>query len=180
MGENPRDIQERIEDTREQMGETVEALAHKADVPGRIKGSVADKKDAITEKVSGAKDKITGGASNAHDSTGAVADQAKTKARQGVGIAKENPLGLAVGSLAAGFIIGIVLPSTRVEDERIGAVADQVKDHAREIGGEAIEHGKEVAQDVAHTATQTAKDAGSQHADELRESISHKTSTVNG
>lgn len=178
MGENPRDIQERIEDTREQMGETVEALAHKADVPGRIKGSVADKKDAITEKVSGAKDKITG-ASNAHDSTGAVTDQAKTKARQSVGIAKENPLGLAVGSLAAGFIIGIVLPSTRVEDERIGAVADHVKDQARELGGEAIEHGKEVAQDVAHTATETAKDAGSQHADELRESISQKASTVN-
>jgi gas vesicle protein len=178
MGENPRDIQERIEDTREQMGETVEALAHKADVPGRIKGSVADKKDAITEKVAGAKDKITGGASNAHDSTGAVADQAKTKARQGVGIAKENPLGLAAGSLAAGFIVGILVPSTRVEDERIGPTADQVKDHAREIGSEAIEHGKDIAQDVAHTATQTAKDAGSHHADELRESVSQTTSTI--
>jgi uncharacterized protein YjbJ (UPF0337 family) len=178
MGENPRDIQERIEDTREQMGETVEALAHKADVPARIKGSVADKKDALAGKVSGAKDKITGDASNAQDSTGAVADQAKAKARQGVGIAKENPLGLALGSLAAGFIVGILIPSTRIEDERVGPVADQVKDHAREIGGEAIEHGKDVAQDVAHTAAQTAKDAGSQHADELRESVTQKTSTV--
>jgi Protein of unknown function (DUF3618) len=170
MGENPRDIQERIEDTREQMGETVEALAHKADVPGRIKGSVADKKDALAEKVSGAKDKLTGGASNAQDSTGAVADQAKTKASQGVGIAKENPLGLAVGSLAVGYIVGMLIPSTRVEDERIGPVADHVKDQAREIGDEAIEHGK----DVAHAAAQTAKDAGSQ----LRESVTQATSTV--
>ena len=178
MGEDPRDIQERIEDTREQMGETVEALAHKADVPGRIKGSVADKKDALAGKVSDAKDKITGSASNAQDSTGAVADHAKTKARQGAGIAEENPLGLAVGALAAGVIIGMVLPSTRREEQRIGAVADHVKDQARELGGEAIEHGKDVVQDVAHTAAETAKDAGSQHADELRESVGQKTSTV--
>ncbi len=178
MGEDPRDIQERIEDTREQMGETVEALAYKADVPGRVKGSVADKKDALAEKVSGVKDRITGGASTTQDATDAVADQAKTTARRGVSIAKENPLGLAVGSLAAGFIIGTLIPSTRVEDERIGPVADQVKDHARELGGEAIEHGKDVAQDVARTAAQTAKDAGSHHADELRESISHTSSTV--
>jgi hypothetical protein len=177
MGENPRDIQERIEDTREQMGETVEALAHKADVPGRLKGSVAGKKDALAGKVSGAKDMITGSAADAQDSTGAVAGQARTKARQGVGIAKENPLGLAVGSLAAGFIVGMLVPSTRVEDDRIGPVADQIKDQAREIGGEAVEHGKDVAQDVAATATRTAKDAGSRHADELRESVGQNSST---
>ncbi len=177
MGEDPRDIQERIEDTREQMGDTVGALAYKADVPGRVKGSVADTKDALAGKVSGVRDRITG-ATSAHDATGAVADQAKTTARRGVGIAKENPLGLAVGSIAAGFLVGTLIPSTRVEDEHIGPVADQVKHQARELGGEAIEHGKDVAQDVAHSATQTAKDAGSHHADELRESVSHKTSTI--
>ena len=67
MGEEPRIIQERIEDTRERMGETVEALSAKADVPGRVKGAVVDKKDAVVEKVSGVKDAITRGASSAAD-----------------------------------------------------------------------------------------------------------------
>jgi hypothetical protein len=149
------------------MGETVDALAHKADVPGRVKGAVTDKKDALADKVTGAKDRITGTAADAADTTGSIAGQAKTKARKGAGMAQENPLGLAVGSAAAGFLIGLLIPSTQIEDERLGPVADQVKAQAREVGGEAVQHGKEVAQDVA----ETAKDAGREHADQLRESV---------
>lgn len=172
MGEDPRDIQQRIEGTREQMGETVQALANKADVPGRIKGSVADKKDALTEKMSSAKDRIAGSASSVADTSGAVAGQAKTQAKRGAGIAQENPLGLAVGAVATGFVVGMLVPSTRVEDERIGPVADHVKAQARDIGSEALEQGKELAQDVAHTT----KDAGRAHAAELRESVTEPTS----
>jgi hypothetical protein len=39
------------------MGDTVEALSAKADVPGRVKGYVEDKKDAVTSKVSRAKER---------------------------------------------------------------------------------------------------------------------------
>jgi len=176
MGEDPRDIQERIEGTREQMGETVQALANKADVPGRIKGTVADKKDALTDKMVGAKDKITGSASGVADTSGTIAGQAKTQAKRGAGIAQENPLGLAVASLAAGFVIGMLVPSTRMEDERIGPVADHIKDQARDIGSEALEHGKELAHDVGHTAADTAKEAGREHTDQLRQSVTETTS----
>jgi hypothetical protein len=171
MGEEPRDIQERIEETREQMGETVEALASKADVPGRVKGAVSDKKDAVVGKVTGAKNRVTGAASGAADAGGSVAGGAKTTAKKGVGIAQENPLGLAIGSIAAGFVVGILMPSTRVEDERLGPIADQVKEQARDVGGEVVEHGKQVAQDVAGTATTTATEAGSEHARQLRETV---------
>jgi hypothetical protein len=180
MGEEPRDIQERIEQTREQVGDTVEALAYKADVPGRVKGAVAEKKDAAVEKISDAKDAITGGASNAADSTGGVSAKAKDTAKRGAGMAQENPLGLAIGSVAAGFLIGMLIPSTRVENERLGPVAETVKQQAREVGSEAAEHAKQVAQDVAQTATQTAKDAGQKHADELRESVTSAASTSAG
>ncbi len=171
MGEDPRDIQERIETTREQMGETVEALASKADVPGRVRGAVSDKKDAALEKVAGAKDALTGGASSAVDATGDLAGQAKTGAKRGAGIAQENPLGLALAAAATGFVAGLLIPSTRVEDERLGPVADSVKEQAREVGGEAAGHAKQLAQDVAETATETAREQGQQHADELRESV---------
>ena len=53
MGEDPAAIREEIEGTRARMGETVDALGYKADVPSRAK-------ESITGKVQGAKAKITG------------------------------------------------------------------------------------------------------------------------
>src|SRR5437762_3669310 len=112
MGEDPREIERRIEDTRERMGDTVEALSAKADVPGRVKGYVSDKTEAVTSKVSGAKQNVTGGVASASDGGRQVADQAGYSARKSAGIAKENPLGLAIGSVAFGFVVGLALPTT--------------------------------------------------------------------
>ena len=164
MGEDPRDVEQRIENTRERMGDTVEALSAKADVPGRVKGYVEDKKDAVTSKVSGAKEKVTGIAGSTGDNGSQVASQAAQAARKSAGIVKENPLGLAIGSVAAGFLLGMALPTSRIEDERLGPMSDHVKDQAREVGGEAVEHGKEFAQ----AAAETAKETGQEHARDLQ------------
>jgi hypothetical protein len=61
---------------------------------------------------------------------------------------KENPLGLAIGAVAVGFVAGLLIPSTRVEDEKLGALADDVKDGVKETGQEALEHGMHVAKDA--------------------------------
>jgi gas vesicle protein len=90
-------------------------------------------------------------------------------------MARENPLGLAIGAVAAGFVAGMLIPSTRVEDERLGPVADNVKQQAREVSSEAADHAKQLAQDVAETATETVKEEGPQHAQELRESVTGTT-----
>jgi hypothetical protein len=156
MGEDPRAIRAEIEDTRERMGDTVDALAYKADVKTRAKESVSDKVDTLKSKVTGAKESV----SEATPSGGDV----KHQARRTVGIAQENPLGLAIGAAAIGFVAGMLIPSTRVEDEKIGPVADQVKAKAAETGQQALDRGKQVAQDVAQQATETAKESGREHA----------------
>ena len=156
MGEDPRAIRAEIEDTRERMGDTVDALAYKADVKTRAKESVSDKVDTLKSKVTGAKDSV----SDATPSTGDVKHQAKRT----VGIAQENPLGLAIGAAAIGFVAGMLIPSTRVEDEKIGPVSDQVKQKAAETGQQALDRGKQVAQDVADQAKETAKESGREHA----------------
>jgi ElaB/YqjD/DUF883 family membrane-anchored ribosome-binding protein len=156
MGEDPRAIRSEIEDTRERMGDTVDALAYKADVKTRAKESVSEKVDNLKSKVTGAKDSV----SDATPSGGDV----KAGAKRTVGIAQENPLGLAVGAAAIGFVAGMLIPSTRVEDEKIGPVADQVRQKAAETGQQALDHGRQVAQDVAQQASQTAKESGREHA----------------
>jgi hypothetical protein len=91
-------------------------------------------------------------------------------ARRAAGIAQENPIGLALGGVALGFVVGLALPSTRVEDQRLGPIADDVKQTARETGQEALERGKEVAQQTASSAVETAQEAASEQADEMRSS----------
>ena len=164
MGEDPREVEQRIEHARERMGETVDALSAKADVPGRMKGYVEEKKEAVTSKVTGAREQVADDGS-----------QLAGQARKGAGIAKENPLGLAIGSVAAGFLAGMLLPESRVENERLGPIADQVKDQARDFGSEAVGHGKQVAQDATHAATETAKQSGQDHASDLQEAVRGST-----
>jgi hypothetical protein len=149
MGQDTGQIREEIEATRTRMGDTVEALGYKADVPSRV----SDKVGNVRAKIAGATP--DGG-------------QVKEGARHAVGVAQQNPIGLAVGSLAAGFLAGMLIPSTQIEDEKIGPMADQMKERAKETGQEAVERGKQVAQDAAQSATETAKESGQQQAEALR------------
>ena len=154
MGQDPSQIRQDIEHTRGEMGDTVEALGYKADVPGRAKEAVSSRVDTVKDKV---------------PSTG-----------QAAGVAKENPLGLAVGAAAVGFVAGMLIPSTRIEDEKIGPMADQVKEKARESGQEALERGKEVARQTAESAKETAQEAGKEQAGELRDSAQDKAAETQG
>lgn len=162
MGQDPEAIRREIEETRERMGETVEALGYKADVPSRTKEAVSGKVTSVKEKITGvagsAQDSVSGAAGTVNERTPSTGD-VKQAARKGAGIAQENPLGLAIGSVAIGFLAGMLIPSTRVENEKIGPVADQVKSQAQSTAQEALEHGKQVAQEVASTAQEHAQEA---------------------
>ena len=181
MGEDPAAIREEIEQTRERMGETVDALGYKVDVPSRAKNSIND-------KVQGVRAKITGTGSQVSDAT-PDRDDVKQAGRRAAGIVQENPLGLALGAAALGFLGGLLLPSTQVEDERLGTVADQVKEQARQTGQEAIEHGKQITQDTVQTAAQkaqevtaevkdSAQETAQQHAEALKASVQDSAKTV--
>ena len=173
MGQDPDAIRQDIEQTRTEMTETVEAVGHKADVPSRTKDAVSDKVENMKSKVSDtatrAKEAVVGTASRVGDATPSGGD-VKQKTKRVAGMAKENPLGLAIGATALGFLAGLAVPTTRVEDEKLGPVADQVKDKVKETGQEALDRGKQVAQEVASSAAETAKEKTQEHGQGLAES----------
>jgi hypothetical protein len=179
MGQDPRVIEREIEQTREHMGETVQALANKADVPGRMRRYVGEKREAVVNKVTEARDVVYGStevvSETGHDleeRAMEVGHEAGRQARHAAGIARENPVGLAVGAAAVGFLAGTLLPGTRFEDDQLGEQADQLKDRAREIGESAVEHGKAVASDAADAAITTAKISAEAHTDQIRREVS--------
>ena len=164
MGEDPDRIREEIEQTRAEMSETVDALAYKSDVKARAKDSIQDKKESVMGVASSAKERLVGAGQSVGDATPDT-EQVKQQARRAKSVAQENPLGLAVGAVAVGFLAGMLIPSTRVEDEKLGEMSDDVIERAKQTGQEALERGKQVAQDAA----ETAKDSGREHAEELKE-----------
>ncbi|HKF81861.1 MAG TPA: hypothetical protein VKB23_02720 [Solirubrobacterales bacterium] len=163
------------------MGDTVEALAYKTDVKTRVKESISDKRERLIEQVQGTSHKVGEATPDGQ--------QVKEGARQAVGVAQENPLGLAIGGIAAGFLAGMLLPSTKVEDEKVGPIADQVKESAAETGQEALDRGREVASQVAEQAVEgarevsqdavrTARDAGQEQASELKDTAQENAHEV--
>jgi gas vesicle protein len=183
MGQDPEAIRREIEQTRDRMGDTVEAIGYKADVPARTKdkvtGTFSDVKERIGGTATDMKDRIGGTASSLNETTPGAGD-VKHAARRGASIAQENPIGLAIGSIAFGFLAGMLIPSTRVENEKIGPMAGQIREQAMQTGQEALEHGKQVAQEVASTVQEhaqqakdevkeTAQQAAQEHGEQLKQ-----------
>jgi hypothetical protein len=181
MGQDPDAIRQDIEQTRTEMSETVEAIGYKADVPSRAKDAVSDKVENVKSAVSGtatrAKEAVTGAADRANAATPS-GGEVKQTTRQAVGLAKENPLGLAIGAVAIGFLAGLAVPSTRVEDEKLGPMADQVKEKVKETGQEAVDRGRQVAQEVASTATDTARSSAQEQGQRLADSAKQSAQDV--
>ena len=159
MAQDPQLIRRDIEETRHHMGDTADALAYKADVPGRAK-----------DRVTGAVDSLRG---RTPDS-----GQVKDGARQAVRTAESNPLGLAIGFAAAGFIGGMLAPKTRIENEKLGPMSDQVTEQVKQTAQEAVEHGRQVAQETASAATDAAKQSAQEHGSELKDTAQENAQTA--
>jgi ElaB/YqjD/DUF883 family membrane-anchored ribosome-binding protein len=170
MGEDPDAIRNEIADTRERMGDTIDALGYKADVKSRAKENVSGKVEAVKERLGVAGQK----ASDATPDSGEV----KHQVRRAAGIAQENPLGLAAGAVAVGFLVGLAVPTSNVEHEKLGPVADRVKDQAKETGQEALDRGKEVAQSAAQSAADTVSEEGRKHGEQLADSAKESAASL--
>jgi hypothetical protein len=167
MGEDPSVIRAEIEQTRQRLGDEVDALSYKTDVPARTQDYIEDKKQAVKSKLTGAKETVTGPLPDRRGVKRGVTDVR--------GTAESNPLGLALGGLAVGFVVGTLLPQTRVENERMGELSDRTIEAAKNTAGEAVERGKQVAQEAVGAAIETAKESGREQGEELTSTLKERT-----
>lgn len=124
MAEDTSEIREAIEQTRDEIGDTIQAIGEKADVKARAGEKLAESRDAIKGSAADAKDKL-----------GDVA--------QGVGDSLSNATGPAV-SAAAEWTKSATHPSTQSGRRRrlaiclglIAAVAIMLARHFRQHRGQ--------------------------------------------
>lgn len=166
MGEDPGVIRAQIEQTRERVGNEVDALSYKTDVSARTQDYIDEKKQAVKSKLTGARDTVTGPLPDRR-----ALKRGATHVR---GTAESNPLGLALGGVAIGFVVGTLLPQTRVENERVGEMSDRLIEAAKDTAGEAVERGKQVAQEAVGAAVDTARESGREQGEELTSTLQER------
>lgn len=94
-------------------------------------------------------------------------DDTTQGARRRMGMAAQNPLGLALGALGVGVLAGLVMPVTEVEREKIGPLRDQLVERAQAVPREIAEHGREVLEETTQAAMQAAQQAAQRAATQV-------------
>jgi len=101
-------IRAEIEDTREQLGDTVEALAEKTDVKARAHDQIDAVKESLSENLGAARDTVAQRADTfIAKAREATPESAAAGAQQVGATVQDRPLPFAAaGAFAAGFVLG--------------------------------------------------------------------------
>lgn len=182
-----------------------------------VAGAAHTAKDAVTgaahtakEAVTGAKERVVDAAGTARERASDLGYRTRQTARQQAYQARvgfwetmeERPLAVGAAALALGVVAGLMIPSTRKEDELMGETRDRLMERAKEVGEEALEKGKHVAtaavetlkeeverqdltpeklaekvRNVAAEATNKVKEEGKKEASDLKQSVTGSTGT---
>lgn len=204
MSTNPEEIRRDIERTRAELSENVNALSDSAK-PGNI---VRDQVEGVKDSVHGIKERIFGSDYDPYDdgAVGAVGDRAGAAlgdAREAVAhtpakvksSTRGNPIAAGLIAAGVGALIGGLIPSTRMEQERaqqlkeaaepaleqVKEMAAEAKDHLQPRAQEAVENVKGVAQESgealkadAEVAKQEVSEQAHTSADTVRTDVGSK------
>jgi len=158
-----------VDDRSSNNGQRARGIANRT---GRKIANVAEgAASTVSDLAHGARDTAVGAASRARESVGEVAhraqdaarglrrgatQQARYVSRRSQDLYRDNPLAVGAAMLAAGTVVGLALPRTKVEDEWMGSARDRVVGKAEELAHTALEKaGDVVDQAGSHTASHT-------------------------
>jgi ElaB/YqjD/DUF883 family membrane-anchored ribosome-binding protein len=149
-----RDQIREVEDARQRVASDVRSVAENANVVDRAKETVQSKvddtKSKVSDRISDARDRLQSARDSMRESMSNMASNAGNMNPM------ENPLGMLLAGLAVGFLIGLALPVTRFESERIGPITDDMKDRMRQAGSEVMRRGTEVIKETIEGGREAA------------------------
>lgn len=121
-----------------------------------------------TSAVGSAASSVRDVASSAADTTRKQLQNVSDQVRQGSRAAgerynnmlHENPMALGIAALAAGAIVGLTLPTTRIESEYMGEAREHLVDQAKSAAQEVVGKVQRVAGEAGHTLKEAAQKEG--------------------
>jgi ElaB/YqjD/DUF883 family membrane-anchored ribosome-binding protein len=135
-------------------------------------GRVNEARERISHAADAAREKVGDAVSSAREATSATLDSAAERARdlkyraryqmsraryQSRDILQENPLIAGVAAIAAGAILGALIPESDKENELLGDTRDRLMDRGKDMARDGVNRAREVATAAAGAATDAAK-----------------------
>jgi ElaB/YqjD/DUF883 family membrane-anchored ribosome-binding protein len=116
---------------------------HLKERAGQLKDKAAHLRDDVSDTLHGARERLDdmrdSVSERAHDASDAVRHTARNAQQSFEQMLREQPLAVAAIGIAAGALLGAMLPTTRQEDEWIGRRSDQLKRRGRELAEQGLE-----------------------------------------
>jgi len=138
------------------------------DVASGVAGTAREAAERAKTATSSAATSVRDAATTAADATRQQLDHVSNQARQGARVAsdrvkntlQDNPMALGVAALAAGALVGLTLPKTRVENEYMGEARDRLVDQAKSVASDAVEKVQRVTGEAGRTLKDAAQKEG--------------------
>lgn len=188
MGQSADQLRRQIEDTRGELGGTLDAIGDRFS-PGRIverrKNRVINGLQSVRERVMGTAsdtgsavaDAACGVADTAGDAVDTLRETPDTVRRQTQG----NPLAAGAIAIGVGVLLASIFPATDEEQRAAQQLMDRaepLKDELKQAGQEMAEHLKEPARDAVQRVKETATAGTEAVADTARDAVSTSSETA--
>jgi ElaB/YqjD/DUF883 family membrane-anchored ribosome-binding protein len=164
-GEDDDDFAARLDEARGRaFGVSRQAEETSQTFSERIKAMMSDAGKAVGESTDNLRDRVSGAAGSAGDKLGAITGTAQTAIRNassslGSTLA-ESPVLLGALGIAAGALLGALLPQSAQEEEALGGMARQAHDAAKGLVSQGKERGANVARSVLGKVEESANAHG--------------------
>jgi ElaB/YqjD/DUF883 family membrane-anchored ribosome-binding protein len=152
-----------VDEARRRVAEDVRSVAYNANVVDRAKenvqGRIDDLKGSVSGRVDSMRETMSGSVGDVRDRVSDVRDSLQERMQgmaRNIPLPGDNPIGMLLAGMALGFLIGLLLPVTQFESERLGPVADDMKDRVRQARSEVVKRGTEVIKETIEAAKETA------------------------
>jgi Protein of unknown function (DUF3618) len=164
MGKSTGEVRSEIEGTRQDMSETIDAIADRTS-PGRIiqrrRQRVSDGWRSVRERVMGrahdtygsAGEAAQGVGGTARDAAGSVVEGARRAPDKVIEQTQGNPIAAGLIAFGGGLLVASLIPPSEAEQR----VASQVVEKAQPVRDELQRAGHDVVEDLRSTAEQGAE-----------------------
>jgi hypothetical protein len=145
---------ERASQARSQAGDWADSAGNRAgDVANRVRGYAEREFDQVGNAARNAEQRLTETAYRARDFAGRELREARDYSRQ---MTETHPLAVGAAAVAAGIGIGLLIPSTRPEQELLGPRRERLFGDAKDAAQQIAQSAKHAAREVKDTLSGSA------------------------
>lgn len=181
MGQNADELRRDIEQTRDGLSDTLDAIGDRVS-PGRV---LERRKNRAVQGIQSLRDRVMGSASDAtdsiHNATGSAVDTIKDAPDAVRHQTQGSPVAAGAIAFGVGFLIAAIFPPSQPEQQVAHDLMDKaepLKDELASAGREVAEQVKGAAQDAVEEIKSTAVDGKQAVADTVRDGVDSTTSTA--